>query len=50
MRMLVAAKADGLQAIDGPYARIHDADGLRAAAGSAPRSATTASGCCTRPR
>ena len=35
MRMLVAAKARGLQAIDGPYARIHDADGLRAAAGGA---------------
>ena len=35
MRMLVAAKAHGLQAIDGPYARIHDADGLRAAAGGA---------------
>jgi citrate lyase subunit beta / citryl-CoA lyase len=34
MRILVAAKANGLQAIDGPYARIHDADGLRAAAGS----------------
>jgi citrate lyase subunit beta / citryl-CoA lyase len=34
MRILVAAKARGLQAIDGPYARIHDADGLRAAAGS----------------
>src|SRR6516162_2823335 len=35
MRMLVAAKAAGLQAIDGPYARIHDADGLRKAATSA---------------
>src|ERR1700733_15009055 len=35
MRMLVAAKARGLQAIDGPYAKIHDADGLRAAATSA---------------
>src|ERR1700722_15828896 len=34
MRILVAAKAHGLQAIDGPYAAIHDADGLRAAAGS----------------
>jgi citrate lyase subunit beta / citryl-CoA lyase len=32
MRILVAAKARGLQAIDGPYAKIHDADGLRAAA------------------
>ena len=35
MRILVAAKAHGLQAIDGPYARIHDAAGLRAAAGGA---------------
>ena len=34
MRMLVAAKADGLQAIDGPYAKIGDIDGLRAAATS----------------
>ena len=32
MRMLVAAKANGLQAIDGPYAKIGDAAGLRAAA------------------
>ena len=28
MRMLVAARAHGLQAIDGPYAAIHDTDGL----------------------
>lgn len=35
MRMLVAARANGLQAIDGPYARIRDADGLRVAAESA---------------
>jgi citrate lyase subunit beta / citryl-CoA lyase len=35
MRMLVAAKARGLQAIDGPYAKIGDTDGLRAAATSA---------------
>ncbi|HEX4834407.1 MAG TPA: CoA ester lyase [Trebonia sp.] len=34
MRLLVAARAAGLQAIDGPYGRIHDLDGLRAAAGS----------------
>ena len=34
MRMLVAAKANGLQAIDGPYAKIGDIDGLRAAATS----------------
>ena len=32
MRMLVAARANGLQAIDGPYARIADTDGLRKAA------------------
>ena len=34
MRMLVAAKANGLQAIDGPYAKIHDLEGLKAAATS----------------
>ena len=32
MRILVAAKANGLQAIDGPYAKIADTGGLRAAA------------------
>jgi citrate lyase subunit beta/citryl-CoA lyase len=32
MRILVAAKARGLQAIDGPYAKIGDIDGLRKAA------------------
>ena len=35
MRILVAARANGLQAIDGPFAAIHDLDGLRASAGSA---------------
>ncbi len=35
MRILVAARAHGLQAIDGPFAAIHDLDGLRAAAVSA---------------
>jgi citrate lyase subunit beta / citryl-CoA lyase len=35
LRILVAARANGLQAIDGPYARIQDTDGLRAAARSA---------------
>jgi citrate lyase subunit beta/citryl-CoA lyase len=34
LRMLVAARAHGLQAIDGPYAAIHDTDGLRQAAAS----------------
>ena len=34
MRILVAARAAGLQAIDGPYARIQDTDGLRRAATS----------------
>jgi citrate lyase subunit beta/citryl-CoA lyase len=34
MRILVAARAAGLQAIDGPYGRIKDLDGLRASAGS----------------
>jgi citrate lyase subunit beta/citryl-CoA lyase len=34
MRILVAAKSHGLQAIDGPYAKIADIEGLRAAATS----------------
>ena len=34
MRMLVAAKSRGLQAIDGPYAKIGDTEGLRVAATS----------------
>jgi len=32
MRILVAARAHGLQAIDGPYLQIHDLDGFRASA------------------
>jgi citrate lyase subunit beta / citryl-CoA lyase len=35
MHLLVAARAAGLQAIDGPYGRIGDLAGLRASAGSA---------------
>jgi citrate lyase subunit beta/citryl-CoA lyase len=35
LRMLVAARAHGLQAIDGPYAAVADADGLRRSAASA---------------
>lgn len=35
MRLLVAARAAGLQAIDGPYAAIGDLDGLRVASVSA---------------
>jgi citrate lyase subunit beta / citryl-CoA lyase len=35
LRILVAARAHGLQAIDGPYAAIGDAEGLRASAASA---------------
>jgi citrate lyase subunit beta / citryl-CoA lyase len=35
MRMLVAARANGLQAIDGPFAAIRDIDGLAASAASA---------------
>jgi citrate lyase subunit beta / citryl-CoA lyase len=35
LKILVAARANGLQAIDGPYAAIGDADGLRASAVSA---------------
>jgi citrate lyase subunit beta/citryl-CoA lyase len=34
LRILVAAKANGLQAIDGPYAKIADTEGLRASAAS----------------
>jgi citrate lyase subunit beta/citryl-CoA lyase len=35
MRILVAARANGLQAIDGPFAAIRDVDGLGASAASA---------------
>ena len=35
MRILVAARANGLQAIDGPYGRIRDLDGLRTVTASA---------------
>jgi citrate lyase subunit beta/citryl-CoA lyase len=35
MRILVAARGSGLAAIDGPYLKIHDPDGFRAAAASA---------------
>ena len=35
MRMLVAARANGLQAIDGPFAAIEDLSGLRRSAASA---------------
>jgi citrate lyase subunit beta/citryl-CoA lyase len=35
MRILVAARANGLQAIDGPFAAIRDLDGLKASAASA---------------
>jgi citrate lyase subunit beta/citryl-CoA lyase len=34
LRILVAARARGLQAVDGPYAAIHDDDGLRRNAAS----------------
>ncbi len=34
MRILVAARAHGLQAIDGPYVKVRDVDGFRRAAGS----------------
>ncbi|MEU6439547.1 CoA ester lyase [Streptomyces sp. NPDC047046] len=33
MKILMAARAHGLQAIDGPYLQIHDEDGFRAVAG-----------------
>jgi citrate lyase subunit beta / citryl-CoA lyase len=35
MRILVAARANGLQAVDGPFAAIRDLDGLKASAASA---------------
>jgi citrate lyase subunit beta / citryl-CoA lyase len=34
MRILIAARARGLQAIDGPYLRVRDVDGLRRSAAS----------------
>jgi citrate lyase subunit beta/citryl-CoA lyase len=34
MRILIAARARGLQAIDGPYVKVRDVDGFRRAAGS----------------
>jgi citrate lyase subunit beta/citryl-CoA lyase len=37
VRMLVAARANGLLAIDGPYARLHDHEGLRTSAERAAR-------------
>lgn len=37
VRILVASRANGLYAIDGPYARIHDHDGLRISAERAAR-------------
>ena len=50
MRILVAARANGLQAIDGPFAAIRDIDGLTASAASRPRLGSTASGCCIQAR
>jgi citrate lyase subunit beta/citryl-CoA lyase len=35
MRILIAARSHGLQAIDGPYLKVRDADGLRRSAASA---------------
>jgi citrate lyase subunit beta/citryl-CoA lyase len=35
MRILIAARANGLQAIDGPFAAIADTEGLRRSAASA---------------
>jgi citrate lyase subunit beta / citryl-CoA lyase len=35
MRILVAARSAGLQAVDGPYLRVRDTDGFRRSAGSA---------------
>ena len=51
MRILMAARAHDLQAIDGPYLQIRDVDGVpRGGRRGRPRSASTASGCCTRAR
>ena len=51
MRILVAARAHGINAIDGPFLKVRDVEAFRRVAG--PRGgarATTASGCCTRTR
>ena len=50
MRMLVAARSHGLQAIDGPHAAIADLDGLRQSAGSAAALGYDGNGCCTPAR
>lgn len=49
MSILLAARANGKQAIDGPYPQIGDLDGFRRLA-ARPRSGSTASGSCTRAR
>ncbi len=49
--VLVAARAAGIQAIDGPFLQIADADGAaRLGARGRASSASTASGRCTRIR
>ena len=50
MRILIAARAHGVQAIDGPYLQIKDVDGLRQVGAAPPRWGSTGSGCCTRRR
>lgn len=50
MRILMAARANDLQAIDGPYLQIRNQEGYREVAAGPPRWASTASGCCTRTR
>ena len=50
-KLVVAARAAGIQAIDGPYARVGDDEGLHERArGSPARSGSTASGRSTRAR
>jgi citrate lyase subunit beta/citryl-CoA lyase len=44
MQILMAARAHGKQAIDGPYLQIKDVDGFRRVAGARPHSASTAMG------
>ena len=49
-RIVVAARAFGLQAVDGPYAAIRDLDGLRASARARSGTGSTASGSSTPTR
>ena len=50
MSILMAARANEKQAIDGPYLQIRDTDGFRRVAHAVPHSASTGSGRCIRIR